>query len=60
MGGAISGEELSVFHPGHNGGWRVSGVTGEGTILLIVGERCYSWRFCVARVKGYLVPVCYI
>ena len=53
MGGAIGGQRLSIFHPGHYGGWRVSRDTCEGTILLIVGERCYSWRFCVARVKGY-------
>ena len=49
MGGAISGEELSIFHPGHNGGWRVSGDTGEGTILLIVGEGHDFWRLCMGE-----------
>ena len=52
MGGAIGGQRLSIFHPGHYGGWRVSRDTCEGTIPLIVGERCDFWRHYICEVRN--------
>ena len=49
VAGAISGERLSILHPGDSGGWRHSRHTCQCTTLLLVGQVCDDGRVCGRR-----------
>ena len=49
VAGAISGERLSILHPGDSGGWRHSRHTCQCTTLLLVGQVCDDGKICGRR-----------
>ena len=49
VAGAISGERLSILHPGDSGGWRHSRHTCQCTTLLLVGQVCDDGSGCGRR-----------
>ena len=51
VAGAISGERLSILHPGDSGSWRHSRHTCQCPTLLVVGQVCDDRRFCVYQVS---------